>query len=61
MRESFGRLEGIIIKLIDNGKRNELDLKKMGTSYRVLAETIVRLSGNGLREKMLRKLEKDDE
>lgn len=60
IRESFGRLEQIIIKLIDNGKRNELELKKMETSYRVLAETIARLSGNGLSDKMLRKLEKYD-
>lgn len=50
----------ILIKLIDQQKTMQLDLKKMGTSYRVLAETIARLSGNGLRNKMMRELERDD-
>ena len=60
LRESFSRTEMIIIKLIDQQKLIQLEQKKMETSYRVLAETIARLSGNGLREKMLRKLEKHD-
>ena len=61
LRESFGRVEGIIIKLIDQQKKMQLEQKGIQTSYRVLAETIARLSGNGLREKMLRKLERDND
>ena len=60
LRESFSRTEMIIIKLIDQQKLIQLEQKKMETSYRVLAETIARLSGNGLADKMLRKLEKHD-
>ncbi len=60
LRESFARQEMIVIKLIDQQKLIQIEQKKMETSYRVLAETIARLSGNGLKEKMLRKLEKNE-
>ena len=60
LRESFDRIEGIIIKLIDQQKRMQIEQKGLERSYRVLAEIIARLSGNGLKDKFLRKLEKDD-
>ena len=60
LRESFDRIEGIIIKLIDQQKMMQIEQKGLERSYRVLAEIIARLSGNGLKDKFLRKLEKDD-
>ena len=60
LRESFDRIEGIIIKLIDQQKRMQIEQKGLERSYRVLAEIIARLSGNGLKDNFLRKLEKDD-
>ena len=60
MDEEFKRLEAIIVQLINQQKKMQIEQKGIQTSYKVLAETIARLSGNGLREKMLRKLEKDD-
>ena len=57
LRESFARVEGIIIKLIDQQKKMQIEQRGMEKSYRVLAEIIARLSGNGLRDKFLRKLD----
>ena len=54
LRESFARVEGIIIKLIDQQKKMQLEQKGMERSYKVLAEIIARLSGNGLKDKFLR-------
>ena len=55
MRESFGRVEGIIIKLIDQQKKMQLEQKGIENSYKTLVEIIASLSGNGLREKFVRK------
>ena len=51
LRESFGRVEGIIIKLIDQQKRMQLEQKGLENSYKTLVEVIAALSGNGLKEK----------
>ena len=40
MRESFGRVEGIIIKLIDQQKKMQLEQKGLENSYRTLVEII---------------------
>ena len=61
MRESFGRVEGIIIKLIDQQKKMQLEQKGIENSYKTLVEVIAKLSGNGLRDKFLRIMEKDSE
>ena len=54
LRESFGRVEGIIIKLIDQQKRMQLEQKGIENSYKTLVEIISHLSGNGLKDKFLR-------
>ena len=60
MRESFGRVEGIIIKLIDQQKKMQLEQKGLENSYRTLVEVIAKLSGNGLRDKFLRMQERNE-
>ena len=59
MRESFGRVEGIIIKLIDQQKRMQLEQKGLENSYKTLVEVIASLSGNGLKDKFLRMQERN--
>ena len=57
LRESFNRDEGIIIKLIDQHKKMQIDQKGLEKSQRALVEIIARLSGNGLKDKFLRMLD----
>ena len=58
LRESFERLEGIIIKLIDQSKINQLEQAKIRSSISAIIEVMAKLSGNGLAKKYLDK-EKD--
>ena len=51
MRESFSRLEGIVIGLINALKKHSMDLKGLKASYAALVEIIRKLSGNGLKDK----------
>ena len=60
LRESFGRLEGILVKLIDQQKKMQLEQKGIENSYKTLVEVIAKLSGNGLRDKFLRMQEKNE-
>ena len=60
MRESFGRVEGIIIKLIDQQKKMQLEQKGIENTYKTLVEIIASLSGNGLKDKFLRLQEKNE-
>ena len=60
LRESFGRVEGIIIKLIDQQKRMQLEQKGIENSYKTLVEIISHLSGNGLKDKFLRMQERNE-
>lgn len=60
LRESFGRVENILVKLIDQQKKMQLEQKGIEQSYRTLVEVIAKLSGNGLREKFLRMQERND-
>ena len=60
MRESFGRVESIIVKLIDQQKRMQLEQKGLENSYKTLVEVIASLSGNGLKDKFLRMQERND-
>ena len=60
LRESFGRLEGILVKLIDQQKKMQLEQKGIENSYKTIVEVIAKLSGNGLREKFLRMQEKNE-
>ena len=58
LRESFTRLEGIIIKLIDAQKVNQLEQREIKASYRAIVEILASMSGNGLKEKFMRKQDK---
>ena len=60
LRESFGRVESIIVKLIDQQKKMQLEQKGLENSYKTLVEVIAKLSGNGLRDKFLRMQEKNE-
>ena len=57
LRESFTRLEMIIVKLIDQSKVNQLEQRDIKASYRAIVEILAALSGNGLKERFLKKEE----
>ena len=61
LHQKFNRLEGIIVKLIDQQKRMQVEQKGLERSYKALVEIIARLSGNGLKNQILRIQEKTDE
>ncbi len=60
LRESFTRVESIIIKLIDQQKKMQLEQKGLENSYKTLVEIIASLSGNGLKDKFMRMQEKNE-
>ena len=60
IHQKFNRLEGILVKLIDQQKRMQLEQKGLENSYKALVEIIAKLSGNGLKEKFLRMQEKNE-
>jgi hypothetical protein len=60
MRESFTRVEGIIVKLIDQQKKMQLEQKGLENSYKTLVEVIASLSGNGLKDKFMRMQERNE-
>ena len=55
LRESFERLESILIKLIDAQKGMQLEQKDIKASFHAIVEILSSLSGNGLKEKFGRK------
>ena len=59
LRESFTRLEGIVINLIDQSKVNQLEQRDIKASYRAIVEILASMSGNGLKEKFMNKRHKD--
>ena len=60
LRESFTRVELIIVKLIDQQKKMQLEQKGIENSYKTLVEVIASLSGNGLKDKFLRMQERNE-
>ena len=60
LRESFGRLESILVKLIDQQKKMQLEQKGIENSYKTLVTIIAELSGNGLKDKFLRMQERNE-
>ena len=60
MGESFTRIEGIIISLIDQQKKMQLEQKGIENSFKTLVTVIAELSGNGLKDKFMRMQEKND-
>ena len=59
LRESFTRLEGILIKLIDQQKKMQIEQKGLERSYKALVEIIASLSG-GLKHKFMNMLNNDN-
>ena len=53
------RFEKIVIGLINSQKEMQLDIKDSKASYRAIVEILAAMSGNGLKEKFLKKREKD--
>ena len=55
LEESFNRLEGIVVKLIDAQKTSLMEQKEIKASYHAIVEILASLSGNGLKEKFVKK------
>ena len=55
------RFEKIVIGLINSQKEMQLDIKESRTSYRAIVEILASLSGNGLKEKFLKKKSSEGE
>jgi predicted ferric reductase len=51
LEENEHRLEGIMIKLIDQQKKMQIEQKGIERSFEALVEIMAGLSGNGLKEK----------
>ena len=55
LRESFERLEGIIVKLIDAQKGMQINQAEIKAKITAIIEIMASLSGNGLKEKFMGK------
>ena len=55
LRESFERIEGIIIKLIDAQKGMQMNQSEIKAKISAIIEIMASLSGNGLKEKFVKK------
>ena len=53
-------LRMILIKLIDQQKKMQIEQKGLERSYRTLVEIIAKLSGNGLKHKFMNMLNNDN-
>ena len=60
IHQKFNRLEGILVKLIDQQKKMQIEQKGLERSYKALIEIIAKLSGNGLKHKFMNMLNDDD-
>ncbi len=58
--ERFKRLEGIIIELISQQKKIQIEQRGIARSYKAIVEIVASLSKTGLREKILRIQERND-
>jgi hypothetical protein len=56
--ERFKREESILIKLIDQSKIGQLEQKEIKASFHAIVEILSSLSGNGLKEKFMKKNER---
>ena len=61
MDESFKRLESIIVELISQQKKIQIEQRGIERSFKALVEIIAKMSGNGLRERILRIQEKKND
>ena len=55
LRESFERIEGIIIKLIDAQKGMQMNQSEIKAKISAIIEIMASLSGNGLKEKFIKR------
>ena len=55
LEESFNRLEGIVIKLIDAQKQMQMEQKDIKASYHAIVEILSSFSGNGLGSRIKQK------
>ena len=60
LRESFDRVESIIIKLIDAQKQMQMKQADIKASYHAIVEILSSLSGNGLKEKFGRRQKEEN-
>ena len=60
LRESFGRVEGIIIKLIDAQKQMQMNQSEIKAKISAIIEIMASLSGNGLKEKFVKRHKKEE-
>ena len=60
LHQKFNRLEGILVKLIDQQKKMQVEQKGLERSYKTLVEIIAKLSGNGLKHRFMNMLNNDD-
>ena len=60
IHQKFNRFEGILVKLIDQQKKMQIEQKGLERSYKTLVEIIAKLSGNGLKHKFMNMLNKDE-
>ena len=56
LHQKFNRLESILVKLIDQQKKMQVEQKGLEKSYKALVEIIAKLSGNGLKHKFMNML-----
>ena len=63
LEERFKRLEGIIIELISQQKKIQIEQRGIERSFKALVTIIAKMSGNGLRDQIMRIQEsgKDDD
>ncbi len=61
LEERFKRLEGIIIELISQQKKIQIEQRGLERSFKALVEIVAKMSGNGLRERLLRIQQKGDD
>ena len=59
LRESFGRLESILIKLIDAQKGMQINQAEIKSKIAAIIEIMASLSGNGLKEKFIKRRDDD--
>ena len=61
LEESFKRLEGIVIKLIDQAKLTQLEQKEIKSSFHAIVEILAAFSGNGLGDSIKKKYQQKKE
>ena len=60
LRESFGRLESILIKLIDAQKGMQINQAEIKARITSIIEIMASLSGNGLKERFMKNKRRGD-